>query len=245
MASKLSKQAARNAGDTLDKAADLITKGAAAFGIKPEIAKKFAMQCDLLSDHIAKSAGADIAKLADQRKQGLTGDDVFDEGAHIGEDPEIIGEEKSGPKEQETDEPYMAGHFSQQENRELREKQEAGELPTGSPDRQTPHAGIQASLETGKRLASLYLDINNAASKLAASEHPAVKGLGTKLASAGLDVLQFQTRVLEGSESEERVAALTRAAGHVLPHLAGDVPVIAAEKLGRMTDIFAGLAKSA
>jgi len=245
MATKLSKQAAHNAGETLDKAADLILNIAKAAGIKPEIAQKFAYQCDLLSDHIAKSAGVNVAKLAVQRKQGLTGDDVFDEGAHIGEDPEIIGEEKAGPKEKEGDEPYMDGHFSQQENRELREKQEGGELPDGSPERQTARPGVQAALENGKKLAALYLDINGAATRCASSEHEAVKTLGTKLAAAGLDVLQFQTRLLEGSESPDRLAALTTAAAHVLPHLAADVPPVAAEKLARMTEIFAGLAKAA
>ncbi len=244
MATKLSKQAAHNAGETLDKAADLILNIAKLAGIQPEIAQKFAYQCDLLSDHIAKSAGVNVAKLAGQRKQGLTGDDVFDEGTQ-GLDPEVIGEEKAGPKEKDGDEPYMDGHFSQQEKRELREKQEGDELPSGAPERQTPRPGVQAALENGKKLAALYLDINNAATRCASSDHEAVKGLGTKLASAGLDVLQFQTRLLEGSESTDRLAALTKGAAHVLPHLAADVPPVAAEKLARMTEIFAGLAKAA
>jgi len=244
MAQKLSKQAALDAGNILDKAADLIQKNAESFGIKPEIAQKFGFQCDLLSDHIAKRAEIDIEKLATERKTALTGDDVFDEGKHIGEDPEQIGEEKSGPKEQEADEAYMGGHFSQQETRERREKQEGGELPGGS-DRQTARPGVQAALENGKKLAALYMDINGAATRCAASDHEAVKTLGERLAAAGLDVLQFQTRLLEGSEDAERLATLTRAAAHVMPHLAGDVPPAAADKLAKMADIVAGIAKAA
>jgi hypothetical protein len=232
MAHKLTKQAALEAGDIFDKAAQTALAISKAAGIKPEIAEKFAYQCDLLSDHAAKVAGIDITKLASERTA-------------VSENPEQIGEEKSGPKEQEGDESYMGGHFSQQENRELREKQEAGELPTGSPERQTPRPGVQAALANGQKLAALYLDINGAASRCASSDHAAVKTLGEKLAAAGLDVLSFQTRMLEGSENDERLASLTRGAAHVMPHLAGDVPPAAAEKLARMTEIFAGLAKAA
>lgn len=243
MATKLDKKAALVAGNIFDQAADMASRLASMGVLKPEIAQKYAYQCDLLSDHAAKTAGIDVAKLAASRKQALSGDDVFDEGKLIGEDPEQIGEEKSGPKEQEGDESYMSGHFSQQENRELREKQEASELPGGS-ERQTAKPGVQAALENGKRLAALYLDINNAATRCASSKDAGVKGLGDKLAAAGLDVLGFQTRLLEGTESSERLAALTQAAAHVLPHLAADVPPVAATKLARMTDIFAGIAKA-
>jgi len=232
MADKLTKQAAEHTGNALDAAADLVIKNAAAAGITPEIAEKFAYQCDLLSDHMAKAAGIDIAKMAAVRMAD--------------EDPSQIGEEKSGPKEQEGDEPFMSGHFSQQENRELRETQEGGDLgPDKTKDeRQTPHAGVQAALANGTKLAALFFDINKAATRCASSDHEAVKGLGEKLAAAGIDVLGFQTRLLEGSESPERIAMVTRAAAHVLPHLAADVPAVAVEKLARMVDIFAGVAKA-
>lgn len=238
MAKKLNKQAALGAGNTLDKAADMVQLLAKAGHLKPEIAEKFAYQCDLLSDHFAKSAGIDIQKIA------LSGDDVFDEGT-LGMDPEEIGEEVGGPLEKESDEPYMDGHFSQQENRELREKEEAGELSngSGSPERQTPKPGVQAALAHGQKLAALYLDIHNASRRCASSQHEAVKGLGDKLAAAGIEVLGFQSRLLEGTESSERMAALTTAAGHVLPHLANDVPPAAAEKLARMVGLFTGIAK--
>lgn len=237
---QLSKQVAKRANQVLDDAASDVLKNAADYGIKPEIAKKFAFQCDLIADHVAKRAGVDVMKLAAQRKQGLTGDDVFDEGTK-GFDPEEIGVEVSGPEEQDADETYMTDKFTQQWNRELREKQEAGELPNGSPEPQAPQPGIQASLQTGSKLARLYMDINTAATRCASSKEAAVTLLGKHLATAGLGVLQFQTRVLEGSESKERIAALIAAAGHVLPHLAGDVQPVAAEKLARMVHILDGL----
>lgn len=242
---RLTKQAAKKANHLLDAAASDIVANAAAYGIKPDIAQKFAYQCDLLADHIAKRAGVDVQKLAVQRKQGLSGDDVFDEGT-LGFDPEEIGEEVGGPAEREPDEPYMNDHFTQQWNRELREKQEAGEVSdgNGSPEPQKPSPGVQASLQTGTKLANLYMQINAAATRCASAEDAGVKLLGQHLASAGLGVLQFQTRVLEGSESKERVSALMSAADHVLPHLAGDVTPAAAEKLARMTNILAGLAKA-
>jgi len=240
---RLDKQAAKNGNRVLDAAASDIMKNAAVYGIKPEIAKKFAYQCDLLADHIAKRAGVDIKKLAEQRKKGLSGDDVFDEGT-LGFDPEEIGVEVPGPVEQDSDEPYMGDHFTQQWNRELREKQEDGELPAGSPEVQAPQVGVQASLATGSKLASLYLDINSAATRCAGSPDKGVKLLGKHLASAGLNILQFQTRVLEGSESAAHVAAIVTAAGHVLPHLAGEVSPVAAEKLARMAFILTGLTKT-
>ena len=240
---QLSKQAAKKANHLLDAAASDIVANATAYGIKPEIAQKFAFQCDLIADHVAKKAGVDVQKLAAQRKQGLSGDDVFNEGT-LGFDPEAIGEEVAGPEEQEPDEPYMNDHFTQQWNRELREKQEAGELPAGSSEPQAPTPGVQASLATGQKLASLYQEINAAASRCASSKDKGIALLGRHLAATGLDVLQFQARVLEGKESPARVAAIMMAAGHVMPHLAGDVVPAAAGKLARMAGIVASLTKA-
>jgi hypothetical protein len=186
----------------------------------------------------------DIKKLAEARKLGLSGDDVFDEGT-LGFDPEVIGEEVAGPAEKESDESYMNGHFTQQWNRELREKQETGEISDGkgSPEPQAPAAGVQAS-QTGAKLASLFQGINAAAVRCASSQDKGVALLGKYLASTGMNVLQFQARVLEGTESPARVAALMVAADHVMPHLAGEVAPEAAEKLARMTNIMSGLTKA-
>jgi hypothetical protein len=239
---QVTKQAAQKVGNLLDMAASIITKNADAYGLKAEIAQKFAFQCDLLADHIAKRAGVDVTKLASQRKQGLSGDDVFNEGT-LGFDPEEIGEEVAGPEEKESDEPYMNSHFTQQWNRELREKQESGELPGGSPEAQAPKPGVQAALQAGTKLAAIYMDINTAGVRCASSKDPNVKLLGQHLATTAHGVLQFQARVMEGKESTERVAAIVTAAGHLVPHLASDVTPQAAEKLARMASIMGGLTK--
>jgi len=226
---RITMQAAEHTGNALDAAADLVAKNAASAGIDPKIAGKFAYQCDLLSDYMAKAAGINLAKLAASRMAD--------------EDPSQIGEEKSGPKEQEGDEPFMSHEFTQQENRELREKVQNKELGSDriSPEQQTPRPGVQAALANGTKLAALFLDVNSAATRCASSDNEDVKALGKKLAAAGISVLAFQTRLLEGSESHERIAMVTRAAAHVLPHVAKDVPVAAAGKLARMVDIFAGV----
>lgn len=236
----LSKKAAVQATDILDKAATLLQTQHKALGISSKAAARIAWNLDAMSDHIEKSAGINPKDV--RQKQALTGFDVYKE---PGFDPEQIGQEVGGPLEQEPDEPYMSAEFSQQENRELREKQQAGELPDGSDAPQAPKAGIQASLDTGAKLAQAYLDIAKAASACAKNDHVAVKTLGTKLATTGLGILQFQTRVLEGRETAARAAALLTGTGHVLPHLAGDLTPEVATKLARMTDILAGLTKSA
>lgn len=244
---RLTKQAAaQKIGDLLDETADSITRNASVFGINPDIAQKFAYQCDLIADHIAKKAGLNLTKLAAQRKQALSGDDVFNEGT-LGFDPENIGEEVAGPSEQDADEDYMNDHFTQQWNRELREKQEAGEVSNGqgSPEVQAPQPGIQASLQLGTKLAGLYGDLNAASSRCASSSDAGVKLLGTRLASASASVLQFQARMLDGTETQDRAAFVLQAASHVRPHLAGEVAPASAEKLARMISILAGFTKAA
>ena len=234
---QLSKQAAKKANHVLDAAASVITANAAAFGIKPEIAEKFAFQCDLIADHIAKQAGVDLTKLAAQRKQGLTGDDVFDEGL-LGYDPEEIGEEVKGPEEHDADESYMSDKFTQQWNRELREKQEGGDLgDTPSPEPQTPRPGVQAS-----KLASISSGISQAAVRCASAKNAGMQNLSRYLIAAGDSVLQFQARALEGKESAERVETVLTAAGHVLPHLASISPDNAS-KVAQMASILSGLAQ--
>lgn len=226
------KQAALQASNLFDKTATYVQRNAAALGINPNAAQKLAFLLDRFADHVERGAGID-PKAKHRQADGF--------------DPEEIGEEVGGPKEQDGDESYMNQEFTQQERRELRERQQGGELGSATTTTvpQTPRPGVQAALMTGSKLAQVYIDINNAASRLAASNNRHVRMLGTKLAGMGLDVLQFQTRVLEGSESGERAQALLRAAAHVVPHLAGDVTGEAAVKLAHMSEIMAGLAKAA
>lgn len=47
-----------------------------------------------------------------------------------GWDPGVIGDDVGGPQKQESDESsYMSGHFSQEQNQQLRQRQESGSLP--------------------------------------------------------------------------------------------------------------------
>jgi len=131
MTQKLTKKGAQAVTADLDRLANLFEVDFQTLGVEKRIAHDFSLRCDMLSDHLEKVA--------------LTGDDVVKE---QGFDPDDIGREKAGPLEDEPDEAYMKGEFSQQENRELREKQQGGEI---GPDRittdpQAPRPGVQAAL---------------------------------------------------------------------------------------------------
>lgn len=123
----------------LDRLSALIASEAPLLNIPPHIAEDAIHKFDTLADHIERQAG-----LNPRTKQALTGLDVYKE---PGYDPENIGEEVGGPLEDDADEPYMKGEFTQQENRELREKQQAGELPGGSLAPQAPRPGVQAAFK--------------------------------------------------------------------------------------------------
>lgn len=135
MAKRLTKKGAQAVVADLDKLATLFEHDYEILGMEKRIAHDMARRCDMVSDHLEQHAD----------KVALSGDDVVKE---QGFDPDDIGREKAGPLVDEPDEPYMDGQFTQQENRELREKQEDGEL---GPDRvttepQAPRPGVQASL---------------------------------------------------------------------------------------------------
>jgi len=123
----ITKKGALEVTGTLDRLATLFQREFAALGVPQRVAQDFMSRCDKLADHIERQAGLKVGT-------DFPADD--------------IGEEKAGPLEDEPDEPYMKGEFSQQENRELRERVEKGEL---GPDRittepQTPTQGVQAGM---------------------------------------------------------------------------------------------------
>jgi len=123
---RLTKKGALQITDDLDRLAQLTQTEYETLGIPQHIAMDFAKRCDILSDGIWRTAGIDR--------------DAADW------DPEQIGEENAGPEVQEPDEPYMNQEFSQQENRELRERQQAGDLgPKAVDEPQAPTPGVQAS----------------------------------------------------------------------------------------------------
>lgn len=134
--SRLSKQAAQKITGDLDRLASLFQNEHERLGVSTKVATDFAYRCDLLSNHL--------------EKQALTEYDPVDETkiAPHNFDPEEIGEEDAGPLVQEPEEGYMKGEYTQQENRELRERQEAGDLGMKPVlEEQTPTPGKQASLD--------------------------------------------------------------------------------------------------
>jgi len=155
---QITKKGARQVTADLDKLATLFQDQWEALGIPQKIAKDFAYRCDMLSDAIEKRAGFD---------------------------PSQIGEETSGPQEGDSDESYMNQQFSQQENRELRERQEGGDLgATPNPEEQTPTPGVQASAKAlGDALKQAKLNAQAQA----------------KVAKA----LELATRLVQAAEEEE------------------------------------------
>jgi hypothetical protein len=160
---RLTKKGAKSVTHTLDRVATLFQEQHEDLGVPDKIAMDFAYRCDLLSEHIEKNAGLG--------KEALSEFDPVNEGSIAPQnfDPEEIGKEDSGPLQQEPDEPYMGGQFSQQEKRELRERQESGEIEKtkeGQPiyDEQSPQAGKQATL--GDSIATLTRMAQDSASSI-------------------------------------------------------------------------------
>lgn len=116
----LSRRGALQVTSSLDRVAQLIQQNHAVLGIDKKIATDFAYRCDLLSDAIERRAA--VAKVADENTSilGDTGNN----------DPATIGEDVGGPLEivEPPSEPWMDGHFSQQNFRQLGEAQEQGDL---------------------------------------------------------------------------------------------------------------------
>jgi tRNA nucleotidyltransferase/poly(A) polymerase len=135
----LSKSGAKAVTTDLDKLAALFESEAETLGIPARIAQDFAYRCDLLSDTLDKIA--------------LDGLDPVDESKEMAPavDPEEVGKEVGGPVSGDADEKsYMDGQFTQQVNRELRERQEGGDLdaPKTNEEIQSPQPGKQASFES-------------------------------------------------------------------------------------------------
>ena len=127
----ISKKAAQVVTADLDRLAELMQTEFESLGLPEKVAMDFAYRCDLLSDAIEVTA-ADY-------------------------DEANIGKEVSGPHQMDSDEPYMKGEFSQQVNRELREKTESNSLPSTEP--RSPSPGKQAdsfSEDTLKSILNKY-----------------------------------------------------------------------------------------
>jgi len=99
---------ARRVTANLDNLATLFQAHGASLGVPAKVAADFAYRCDLLSDAIERNVGA---------------------GKQARFNPAEIGEEVPGPLETlDSDEPWMNGHFTQENFNALEGKQESGEL---------------------------------------------------------------------------------------------------------------------
>jgi len=167
----LTRRGAANVTTDLDKLANLFQIRAAALGIPEKIASDFAYRCDLLSDHIEKHA----TRLAGESDEEAEDDDfetaskkaaIDETGTSIepgpdnnGFDANQIGDEVAGPLDIITppDEPWMAGHFTQEKFVSLAEKQQSGELASnaaaGKADAKL--ASLDASLAKLAKLAAV------------------------------------------------------------------------------------------
>jgi hypothetical protein len=151
----LTKQGALLITHDIDRVASVISAEFKALGLPERVATGFAEWCDRVSDRIETTAGLDPQDKAarlELMKQALSGQqdhknvDGFNDSATW--DAEEIGEEVSGRSEGDADETFMNGEFTQQENRELRDMQESGNLAGVNTDPRGARPGVQASMRS-------------------------------------------------------------------------------------------------
>lgn len=128
----MTKKGAREVTQTLDRIANLFQSEAELLGVPTKIATDFALRCDLLADHIERTASANeaaLAKRADYYKgKNETGLSV-EPPPSDGFDANNIGDEVPGPLEMiDSHEPWMKGEFTQEELNALRILQQSGKL---------------------------------------------------------------------------------------------------------------------
>lgn len=212
---KMTKKGARSVTTALDHIASLFQNDFEVLGVPKHIANDFAFKCDLLSDRVERMAGLN--------RKALTELDVNKE---TGFDPEVIGEESSGPMESDGDESFMKAEFTQQENRELRERVQNGDLGMKiNPEKQAPQAGRQASVNV--RLASACGKLLQASATV---PNAIVANNIAKLAHAAMQVhLACQCGAVSVGKAERVLAAIN----HVIPVVANVLD------LGRVASVVA------
>jgi len=236
MTTKLTKKGALQVSKALDRIASVIQEESAVFGLNPKIANDFAHRCDLLSDHVEKRAGVEHRALTE-----------YDPVKETGFNPEEIGVEKSGPLEMiDSDEPYMNGEFTQQENRELRYDQQGGKL---GPDKTTLEpqnipAGKQAFEKMGRQAVISRMDelegtLHTTALKLASMGQNILAEGVTKLAQTIMDV---QMGIANGTVTADQSEQVLNALDRVVPHIASVSPKTQS-KVARMLDLAIHVAK--
>lgn len=223
------KEALKLAG-ILDFAADSIQKQADDLGLTEKIANDFCGRCDAISDFVERSANI---------KRDKTGALMLQAGETVW-DPNQIGVEQSGPGVQDPDEAFMKGQFSSQENRELSDRQEAGDLgttPILTPRNPTP--GKQADLDNSlaklrklanddevQSIASLSAKLKVSAQKLKASGVAGVTSLTGSVNKMAEILDRIQGRLIEASSDgdldffvQDEASKAIQAASEVEPYL--------------------------
>jgi len=232
MARKLTKKGALAVTADLDRIANLFQFDHHALGIPKKIAMDFAYRADLLSDQIMKNAGIEPA-------------------SNGGFPASTIGVERGGPLEQDTDEAWMDGEFTQQENRELRGEQEAGKLgPTPDIGPRAPSIGKQAGFEALGRQAAVRQviaterTVHEAALSAAVNNRSLVAGL-TNLAAS---LMRLQANIISGNANANRVASVLNIVSKVMPHVVAvddETDEEDVQKVARMINLALRTAKKA
>lgn len=231
---RMTKSGALSVSNTLDSVATLFQQDWKTLGVPEKIAKDFAYRCDLLSDRVERTAGVD--------RKALSELDVVKE---PGFDPEDIGMEQSGPLEAvDSDEPFMNGEFTQQENRELRERVQDGDLgmqPVEDP--QSPQAGKQAFEKLGRQQLDARLTTCTTQLRKAAA-HPHMGALQARLVRLAHAIMDVQMGVAAGTVGAQGAVNTVDAVQQIMPHLAS-VSRKSAAKVAKMLDLAYRIAKKA
>lgn len=227
--SKATKKGALAVAAAHDQLANLYQTDYAALGIPARIAMDFAYRNDLLADYIMREAG------------------INPKNAQF--NPAEIGVGVSGPSEFDADEPWMKGEFTQQENRELREDQEGGDLGFKVVD--GPQAGKQASFEVmGRRAAVRQVvaaekTVHEAALNVAGSKNRSLVAGLTNLAAS---LMRIQAGIISGTASATKVASVLNTVSKIMPHVAAaevEDDEDEVKKVARMISIALKVAKKA
>jgi hypothetical protein len=239
MARKLTPQVANKITADLNKLAGLYANEFKTLGVPKDVAQDFARKCALMSKGLKRTAhkralDEDPPVQTDYPQTGPT------------YDAEEIGVEEAGPLEDEPDEPFMNEQFTQQENRELREKQEDGTLEKQKVDdeEKPPAPGVQASLEKLQaekaladseslrgRLSAMADNLREASRKLGADRRSRVKAIGGELSHMAGQIDNAVTSYDESVKAAGKagpflrnaLARVEKVAGEVLPHVKGRI----------------------
>lgn len=254
----LTPKVARRITADLDRVADLFSNMHNTLGIDATVAADFAHKCDFLSDKIEGNAGL--------KRQALSEDPPVktDYPKVPAWDPEQIGQEKPGTLEGDTDEkPYMGDQFTQQENRELRERQQSGELEKQQTieKEQAPTPGKQATMDEALEslsgahsqvvneslrsdLIALQRGYHKAASQLGRTNKTELKAIAGSLAHIASELGQAALSFEEAEVNpymRKTFERMARTASEALPHIRADLPAEHFPKLAELVELTADI----